>query len=226
MRPVNRGLRPAQIFTNYRDAFPLLMARIGDYCCYCERHIPTNLAIEHVQEKVSNPDLLTEWENFLLACVNCNSCKGDTIIDLDSYLWPHLNNTLLAFTYEQGEVRVTIPQDEPAYARAAATITLLGLDKQPGRNGREPTPADLRWKFRYERLEAAKFAKTRLARRDSPEMREQIVETAKGGGGFSIWFSVFRDDPDMCQRLIAAFPGTALDCFQDGIPVPKPGATI
>lgn len=226
MRPVNRGVRPAQPFANYRDAFPLLREQIGEYCCYCERHIPTHLAVEHVQEKINNPQLLVDWDNFLLACVNCNSCKGASIIDLNSYLWPHLNNTLLAFGYEQYEVRVVMPQDHPAYASAAATITLLGLDKQPGRVGREPSPADLRWKFRYDRLEAARSARTRLARRDSPEMREQIIETAQGKGGFGIWFSVFRDDPDMCQRLITAFPGTAWDCFQNGIPVPKPGAAI
>lgn len=39
-------------------------------------------------------------------------------------------------------------------------------------------------------------------------MREQIVETVKAKGFWSVWMSVFRDDPDMTARLIAAYPGT------------------
>jgi len=46
-------------------------------------------------------------------------------------------------------------------------------------------------------------------------MREQIVLTATGHAYWSIWMTVFNDDPDMLQRLINAFPGTCADCFDN-----------
>lgn len=39
--------------------------------------------------------------------------------------------------------------------------------------------------------------------------------------------TVFRNDPDMRNRLIRAFPGTATNCFDpQGAPVPRPGGQI
>ncbi|MEN9867528.1 MAG: hypothetical protein RL748_3118 [Pseudomonadota bacterium] len=68
---------------------------------------------------------------------------------------------------------------------------------------------------------------TLLALCDTPEMREEVIERAKDRGGFSIWFEVFHDDADMRQRLIAAFPGTAADCFDKlALPIPRPGGII
>ena len=44
-------------------------------------------------------------------------------------------------------------------------------------------------------------------------MREQILETATGHAYWSIWMTVFEDDPDMRCRFIEAFPGTDKTCF-------------
>ena len=86
MRPVTRGDSPqVNDFDDYRDAFGPLAGRIGPYCSYCERLIPTQLAVEHIQAK--NPagpyaHLEGSWINYLLGCVNCNGTKGDKDVQL------------------------------------------------------------------------------------------------------------------------------------------------
>ena len=83
MRPINRGDAP-QAFNDYKAAKPFLTDRLGTYCSFCERRIPTNLAVEHIlpkDEDLPFADLRNEWTNFLLSCVNCNSSKGTDIID-------------------------------------------------------------------------------------------------------------------------------------------------
>jgi len=45
-------------------------------------------------------------------------------------------------------------------------------------------------------------------------LRRAIVRTAESEGFFSIWMTVFRDDTDMCNRLIDTFPGVrGSGCF-------------
>ena len=95
---------PAAAYANYAAALPDLEQRLGRHCSYCERYIATNLAIEHVQPKSLVPALALTWSNFLLACVNCNSCKGDTPVTVADYLWPDSDNTLRAFEYRAGGV--------------------------------------------------------------------------------------------------------------------------
>ncbi len=41
----------------------------------------------------------------------------------------------------------------------------------------------------------------RLSRNDTVELREEIVETAIATGLFSIWWTVFAADENMCSRL-------------------------
>jgi hypothetical protein len=43
--------------------------------------------------------------------------------------------------------------------------------------------------------------------------RRQIARTATAQGFFSIWMTVFADDPAMRRLLIKEFTGTAADCF-------------
>ncbi|MCW1941660.1 HNH endonuclease [Bacillus anthracis] len=75
------------------------MDRIGSYCSYCERSLGGNVAVEHIQPKSLHKELALTWDNFLLACVNCNSIKSNQSINLEEYLWPDKDNTLLAFHY-------------------------------------------------------------------------------------------------------------------------------
>ena len=91
MRPIRRGTSPCEAdFANYRDALPDLVSRFGRYCSYCERLIPVQLAVEHIQPKglPAYQALEGRWENFLLACVNCNSTKKDKDVVLSDVLLP------------------------------------------------------------------------------------------------------------------------------------------
>ena len=230
MRPVHRGPAPAVPFLNYRDAAEPLMAALGDYCSYCERQIPTHMAVEHIQPKSLVPALLLAWANFLLACGNCNSSKGSKPIVLADYFWPDTDNTLRAFEYKNGGLV------EPAAGLAVATLPkvratldLLGLDKYPGNPDpdKEPTSADLRWQHRRQLWDCAERSKARILANNSIELREQVVESAALRGHFGIWYTVVGFDQDMRQRLVAAFRGTSANCFDGaGLPVLRPGGAI
>lgn len=215
---------------NYQDAGPDLQARLGDYCSYCERQIETNLAVEHVQPKDLQPALRNTWTNFLLGCVHCNSSKGVQPVSVPNFLWPDLDNTLRAFEYGPGGlVKSSTALTPPIQAKAEALIQLTGLDKDPGNptTGRRPTESDKRWRRRLEAWQLAERSKQRLVRINTPEMREQIVETALARGMFSIWYHAFAGDADMRRRLRQAFTGTAPNCFDtnEGL-VPRPGGQL
>jgi 5-methylcytosine-specific restriction endonuclease McrA len=98
MRPVERGSAP-QIYAQYGDAIEDLKSRLGSYCSYCERQVAASLAVEHVIPKSLRPELETEWNNFLLGCTNCNSVKGDRAVEIQNFIWPDRDNTLLALVY-------------------------------------------------------------------------------------------------------------------------------
>ena len=204
------------------------MARLGDYCSYCERRIETNLAVEHIQPKSVVAALITDWTNFLLACVNCNSTKGDMPINLADYFWPDADNTLRAFEYLAGGLIGPRPGLLPAKAmKATATLTLTGLDRYPGSPVQEPTTSDQRWLRRRQAWEKAKWCRDLLTTQDTVEVRKLIVEVATGRGQFSIWWTVFAGDVDMRRRLREAFIGTHAESFDaDENPVPRVGGQL
>jgi 5-methylcytosine-specific restriction endonuclease McrA len=105
MRPIRRGASPRLgDFSNYRDALPDLVSRLGRDCSYCERLIPVQLAVEHIQPKglPAYRALIGRWDNFLLACVNCNSTKLDKDVVLSEVLLPDRDNTFSAYLYDAG----------------------------------------------------------------------------------------------------------------------------
>jgi hypothetical protein len=89
----------------------------------------------------------------------------------------------------------------------------MGLDKDPGNPGREPTSSDRRWSRRNELWKMAEMDRQRLAVNNTLQMREVIVENALARGMFSIWWTVFTGDVDMRRRLREAFLGTHAGCF-------------
>jgi len=213
MRPVDKGTSPAPTYKVYGDAIADLEGRLGRYCSYCERRLETHLAVEHVQPKSGVPSLALIWSNFLLACVNCNSCKGSATIALPEYLWPDLDNTLRALRYGTGgmiDVDTSIPA--PLQAKAIASLVLLGLNRVPA-TPTPPTANDSRWSRRREVWGMAIRARQRIERADSIDFREQIAETAQEAGMFSIWWEVFAGDVDMRRRFRLAFAGTCTKSF-------------
>jgi len=225
MRPIEKG-KNSKTFNQYQDAKGDLIDRLGQYCSYCERKLPVSLAVEHVQPKIPHPGLILKWENFLLACVNCNSNKSAGDIRLQDYLWPDRDNTFLAFVYREGGViSVNDKLDEKQKKCAQNILDLTGLQKRPGI--KDLKKSDLRWKQRLDAWDAAVVALNRLKRNDLEDLREQIVETAYAGGHWSIWMTVFKDDSDMLNRFVEKFPGTCRECFEGaGAPISRKGGIV
>lgn len=232
MRPVERGDVPTDAkgqskrYSQYDQAQPDLISRLGEYCSYCERPIKTNLAVEHIQSKDSQPQLELSWDNFLLGCTNCNSTKSTKVRDdttQSHYYWP--DNTFRAFVYKPGGL-IEINSALEAHAKAQKTLKLTGLDRHPNAKNK-PSPKDKRWLHRQEAWDFAHLAKNQLAQNNNPRMRNFIVINAKNQGFWSIWMTVFHDDPDMLNRFIQAFPGTCRQCFDsNGQPVHRPGGEL
>jgi uncharacterized protein (TIGR02646 family) len=220
MRPVSKGSSPIEgDFDDYRDAFPELQARIGPFCSYCERRIPTNLAVEHIQPKDDElyPELEGSWDNYLLGCVNCNSTKGNKDVILDEVFLPDRDNTFCAFEYTaDGKVSVSAGITAGQQTMAETLRRLVGLEKEirsiHDENGR--IVAIDRISQRMEVWSIALESKAELEETSTDGMRRQIARTAAAHGFFSVWMKVFEDDSDMRRRFIEeGFPGTAPDCF-------------
>ena len=207
MRSVNRGPWPTDNngcripFTKYKQAEDRLTERIGEYCSYCERRLSHNVHVEHVVPKSIAPDLETEWDNLLLACTNCNSCKNNRNHSRDGYLWPDRDNTFSAFVYQSSGL-VSVNQELAAdeHRKASALFDLVGLGK------REST--DKRRRQRRQAWGKAIRARDRGYKNNSRDWRDWAVDVALDTGFFSIWMAIFHDDEDMRRRLIEAFPGT------------------
>lgn len=216
MRPVEKGASP-RVYQQYRDAFEDLEDRLGNYCSYCERRIETHLAVEHVQPKSRTPTLVNDWENFLVACGNCNSTKGDKPIILEEYLWPDRDNTFAAFSYKkQGMVEISRSLSSEASSQAQNLLELVGLDKVPANpdQARRPTQQDKRWRRRLEAWSFIEEARDDYsALKGIPEAVRLVVNAAVARGHFSIWMAGFTDHPEIQTALIAAFPGTKTKFF-------------
>ncbi len=203
MRSINRGPWPigedgSRIrFSHYRYAKVPLTERIGDYCSYCER--PGDLHVEHVVPKSVEKQLKTEWSNFLLGCVNCNSRKSDKNESREGLLWPDRDDTFRAFAYQSGgRVTVNANLSDDEHHKASALFDLVGL-------GETGTCTDRRRHRRRQAWDQAVEVRCLISNDDS---RILAVKVALGTGFFSVWMAVFHDDEDMRRRLTAAFPGT------------------
>lgn len=240
MRPVTRGDSPQDHdYDNYRDAFGPLVGRLGPYCSYCERLFPGRLAVEHIQPKGLRQyeDLVGRWENFLLGCDNCNGTKTDKDVLLDQVYLPDRDNTAAAFEYTpDGLVVPASNLDDEQRAIAERTLKLTGLEKPwsgiTDENG-EFVFVD-RVSERMTIWLMAESAKEDLAESPTQAMKRMIVKNAQSSGLFSVWMTVFHDDPEIRQMLIEGFDqggefygfkGTARDCYDDTtVPVsPRPG---
>ena len=228
MRPVTRGTAP-RVYTAYGQAIADLEERLGIYCSYCERRLPTSLAVEHVVPKSLEPDLETSWENFLLGCTNCNSVKLAQPTNKDGFLWPDIDNTLDALSYASGgfvEVKAIL---SPGLQRKARKLVgLVGLDRHEAPGHPRPARRDRRWQQRMDTWNAAVLARTRLGElNDAPAARELVLAAAEGYGFFSVWMVVFSSHRAIRQGLIERFKGTARDCFDAGFNTqPRPGGRL
>lgn len=217
MRPIERGNVPIDsatgtpfIFDPYTLSRPFLIERLGQYCSFCEARIPSNLHVEHILPKELNPNQKKEWGNFLLACVNCNSTKSDKPVVVVDYYWPDIDNSFWVLVYtDDGKIAYNPIYPGILADKVERTVKLTGLDKYKI----NATSSDRRWINRQEVWIRAKTSKLALQSNNNDLVRELIVTAALGYGFWSVWMTVFQDDADMLRRLIEAFPGTALSCF-------------
>lgn len=227
MRPIIRGPIPKDetgndiIFTKYSRSRRYLIDRIGGYCSYCERKIEASLAVEHIQPKSREPELELSWDNFLLACTNCNSTKGDTIVALPDFVWPDVDNTFALFTYDDSGI-VKIPDniiDDNLRNRIQATLNLVGLQKHPPRVGTLvwAEASDRRYELRIKAWAEAVETNSKYANADQ-SIREIMLPLIKiiviNQGFWSIWMQVFHEFPEVQRGLLEEFTGTNTQFFQ------------
>jgi uncharacterized protein (TIGR02646 family) len=223
LRPVRRGKSPIlDNFKDYTDSKVDLISRIGSYCSYCERKIDTNLAVEHIEPKkgeYGKPDLIGRWDNFLLACVNCNSTKGSKQVIFKDLFLPDRDNTFLAFTYlADGSVipRKNLSSIDDTIAQD--TLSLVGLDKQL----KETKDVDgnlIAMDRASQRIEIWGTAEESLedycSNRDNEAFIRSTVKLMISNGFFSVWMTVFEDYPEMKNHFINAMCGTnESGCFK------------
>ncbi len=222
MRPVSRG---PGVYSRYEDAKQDLADRLGCYCSYCERRIPTQLAVEHIQPK-ARPQyvhLVNEWTNFLLACANCNSAKGDYPVECDQLLLPDRDNTFAAFVYEEtGMVEPAPGLGKHVYGLAVALRDLIGLNRLRCPDWDEATAFSALERI-SQRVQA--WVQAKDARRDyeaGKTTARRIACEAAGAGFFSIWMAAFAGVEDVRRELIGIFPNTAADCFDQNTQAVSP----
>jgi uncharacterized protein (TIGR02646 family) len=221
MRPVQKGpwpIDPSGQPKQYKPSSSAkldLEAKIGPYCSYCEES-QSSLAVEHVVSQDQASDLKHNWHNLLLSCSRCNGSdnKWNRAVDLEEMYFPHLDNTYLALCYTKGGVVTVQPalSGTSEFDKADRLLRLVGLDKSPGHPQHHPN--DTRWKTRMERWE---FIEGILAAYETNHASpDKIGKLAAVIGYFSIWYTLFAGHPEVLQALIAAFEGTAIDCFDGG----------
>jgi uncharacterized protein (TIGR02646 family) len=235
VRPIDRGPSPVDDdgqpikFSDYGDAQRPLIDGLGGYCSYCGMRLDTSVHVEHVRPKSKHAHLRLTWDNFLLACVHCNSTKSAEDIVVAEYCWPDCDNPMMWICYGPDALVRAVPNLDPAeHDRALRTLELVGLDRVPGAT-RPPSAKDRRWKMREEAWRKAHRALGRLRRCDTTELREQIIEAAICDGYWAVWYAAFAADRDLRRRLIRAARGTCVACFDDsGAPTqrPKPAEAV
>jgi len=178
------------------------------------------LAVEHIIP-VANGGNKYNWDNFLLACTYCNSCKKDRNQGREGYFWPDRDVTMYKFTYSQKKGVIPHPElTEKEREIALATINLTSLNRFVDSRNR----IDARWKSRNEVWGIAKVSLQNWKLLGSDQMLSQICLTAKSSGHFSIWMEVFKNEALVKEGIIKQFAGTNLPrASKEDMPSLKPG---
>lgn len=213
MRPVDKSLytENENRYEPYGDAKDDLIAALGPFCSYCERHgYSSALDVEHIEDKHNNVRKKYDWDNFLLACKNCNPIKGTKPIDFDNILLPHLDDTFSVLSYlESGLVEANKNLSKETQDKTMKLIELVGLDRIPGHP--DYSYKDKRWK---DRMNAWNLA-VRYRKKYSSQKCDidTIIDLAKEKGFWSVWMTVFDSYADVKNQLVMSFKGTRTELF-------------
>lgn len=213
MRPVDKSRYTLNEdeYNPYGTAKPHLIRAIGKYCSYCEREgFSSCLDVEHVEDKDAHPNKEFLWDNFLLACKNCNSIKSTKEIHFANILLPHLQQTFLPFEYlESGYIKIKDDVVDPVKVQVLALIDLVGLDRRPGHPNY--STKDDRWQERKQAWELSKKYREKYIAGNCDI--ETIVDLSENNGFWSIWMNCFDCSPEVQRALIDGFVGTRLNFF-------------
>jgi hypothetical protein len=242
MRPVYRGPVPENItFTGrlqkqapeeYAFFRRSLVHQLGEYCSFCEVPLGANLAIEHIVSKSGNSNLENNWDNFILACTNCNSTKGTRVnhSNLSQYYFPS-DTTIstfkkLKYDFDVNDNMVKVEAADIRDERANKTIELTALNRTRATDlkvsDRRVVNRTAAWSVANELATCLEGYYTRLgaAANNDPGaqlLKEQIKAAAIARGFWSVWMTVFgskifvndaiRDDL-LHELFVVTFPGT------------------
>lgn len=220
MRPVDKSLytKNKATYKPYGKAKLVLFEAIGSFCSYCERQgFHSALDVEHIKhvEKGKNNPKEVDWDNFLLSCTNCNSCKLTK--EIIGILLPHKDNTYELFDYlESGYIKPHPSLSEEKKKQAVALINLLRLDRVQYRKGYNTTVYsgnDTLWADRKKVWEIAQLFLIKYQNGNCDI--ETIKYLALPNGFWSIWMRAFETFPEVQKELINSFKGTRIEFFQD-----------
>jgi hypothetical protein len=218
MRPVNKwqvGQNGVVIEYNpHTEAKTKLLENFGNepfyYCSYCDRVIPkVNMEVEHIQCVHHYPQQEYLWNNFLLACKNCNLTKGDEDFAPGNVLLPHLQNTWNCFIVNNDGTMTADTTNALAYNRALRTVEIWGLDR--GFSHARRQPQDDRFDVRRHILILAKRALSHY-QNGVPNYMDEIVDQAIAYGFWYVWMKVFENHQTVQDALILAFNNTYANC--------------
>lgn len=215
MRPVVKYPCPEKpkgtkkVFSPYDIAKPDLVDNLGDFCSYCDWQVNiVALEVEHVDDKHNNPGKMESWDNFLLACKNCNTIKGTKPINYSTMLFPHIQNTYEIFTYlNEGVISINNKLDQGIQLKVQNMINLVGLDRDPSHA--QYSFKDKRWEYRM--IVWRKANEYLNDYRNGDIKIKSIIDLALARGFWSVWMQVFKGEA-VEDKLIATFKGTYQDC--------------
>lgn len=222
MRPVNKGTN-ATVFTQWHQARDPLVLAIGAYCSYCEMAVNQMIEIEHIVPRHHGGAELA-WENFLLACKYCNTCKSNDNTTRSGYLWPDVDNVDLALAYNKVSA-VNILPGTAVTVEALATINLAKINRMP-HTPNVPTVKDLRYVHRLKAWEYAERCKVLWDDQPDAHTAEIISIAAMLGGFYSVWTTVFAESPEVLAVIRGIFPGTFVELENDGSRRRRTGSLI
>ncbi len=219
MRPIQKTIRlnttgehPLE-FEDYKEAKPDLVIELGSFCSYCEQYTP-DLHVEHIYAKKNYPHLEKRWDNFLLACQNCNSIKSDK--EINNAFMPHINNLLyFIFIEESGIIKIKENINESDKNKTKAFVDLIGLDRTP--EHQDYSRKDKRWQRRQNVYELAQRYLDKYKNKKTDI--ETIIDLAMAYGFFSVWFTLFRNYKEILEALLFGinqkipFPNTDISSF-------------
>lgn len=106
-------------------------------CMYCEDSEATD--IEHFYPKGTYPLRSFRWDNYLLACSNCNSNFKRTLFPLSSTGEPQLINPFDDEPFEHISLSLSTGKFVPLTPKGRESIKVFGLDRQTLERGRRDT---------------------------------------------------------------------------------------